>query len=111
MFGHWHKEVKMTDCKYITKDMLSHPVMLRVNDVSLDYFSAKILADRKAKELSSDPMLMAWFDRNSGTFAPGSICCDRDKPSWLVYAESRGADISVDINDQDYVFVYKDASE
>ena len=101
----------MTDCKYITKDMLSHPVMLRVNDVSLDYFSAKILADRKAKELSSDPMLMAWFDRNSGTFAPDSICCDRDKPSWLVYAESRGADISVDINDQDYVFVYKDASE
>jgi hypothetical protein len=27
-----------------------------------------------------------------------------------VYAESRGADISVDINNLDYVFLYKDAS-
>jgi len=100
----------MTDCKYITRDMLGHPVSLRVDDLPLDFFSAKALADSKARELSSSPMLMAWFDRNSGRFAPDSICCDREKPSWLVYAESRGADISVDINDQDYVFVYKDVS-
>jgi hypothetical protein len=28
-----------------------------------------------------------------------------------VYAESRGADISVDINNEDYVFVYKAVAE
>ncbi|MHB8204177.1 MAG: AF1514 family protein [Desulfomonilaceae bacterium] len=101
----------MIDCKYLTRDMLSHPVTMRVDEGPSNFLSAKILADGKAKELSSEPMLVAWFDRKSGTFAPDVICCDRDKPSWLVYAESRGADISVDINDQDYVFLYKDVSQ
>ena len=78
----------MVDCKYVTREMLSHPVTLRVDDSPLDYFRAKSVADHKAKELSSDPMLLAWFDRKSGTFAPDVICCDREKPSWLVYAES-----------------------
>ncbi len=100
----------MTDCKYVTTDMLSHPVAMRVDKGPLDFSSAKILADGKARELSSEPMLVAWFDRKSGTFAPDVICCDRNKPSWLVYAESRGADISVNINNLDYVFLYKDAS-
>jgi hypothetical protein len=56
-------------------------------------------------------MLLAWFDRKSRTFAPDVICCDREKPSWLVYAESRGADIAVDVNNLDYIFLYKDASQ
>ncbi|MFA6221242.1 MAG: AF1514 family protein [Desulfomonilaceae bacterium] len=97
----------MVDCKYITRDMLTNPVSVRIDDRPADFPSAKSLADQKAKELSSDPMLLAWFDRKKGTFSPDVICCGDTKPSWLVYADSRGADISVDVNDLDYVFVYK----
>lgn len=97
----------MVDCKYITRDMLTNPVSVRIDDRPADFPSAKSLADHKAKELSSDPMLLAWFDRKSGTFSPDVICCGDTKPSWLVYADSRGADISADVNDLDYVFVYK----
>lgn len=100
----------MVDCKYVTRDMLRNPVTLHVDKGPSDFSSAKILAYEKARELSPEPMLVAWFDRKSGTFSPDNICCDREKPSWLVYAESRGADISVDINNLDYVFLYKDAS-
>ena len=109
--GHRCTEVPMMDCKHITRDMLTHPVMVTVDDNPLDFSGARAVADRKARELSSDPMLVAWFDRSSGRFSPDVICCDRDKPSWLVYAESRGADIEVDINNEDYVFVYKAAME
>lgn len=103
------EEVIMMDCTYVTRDMLNHPVMVRVDDKPLDFSGAKVLADQKAKELSSAPMLLAWFDRQRRKFSPDVICCDRDKPSWLVYAESRGADISVDINNEDFVFVYRSA--
>jgi len=103
------EEVIIMDCTYVTRDMLSHPVIVRVDDKPLDYSNAKALADQKARELSSDPMLLAWLDRQEGKFSPDVMCCDRDKPSWLVYAESRGADISVDINNEDFVFVYKSA--
>ncbi len=99
------------DCRYITKDMLTHPVRVMLDDNPLDFSGARTIADRKAKELSSDPMLLAWFDRSSGRFSPDVTCCGDDKPTWLVYAESRGADIEVDINNEDYVFVYKGAME
>jgi hypothetical protein len=101
----------MMDCKYITRDMLTHPVMVTMDDKPLDFFSARTLADSKARELSSDPMLLAWFDRSGGRFSPDVICCGDSKPTWLTYAESRGADIEVDINNEDYVFVYKGAME
>jgi hypothetical protein len=101
----------MMDCRFLTQDMLSHPVMVRVDDYHLDLMSAKTIADHKARELSSDPMLLAWFDRKRGKFSPDVICCGSVKPTWLAYAESRGADISVDINNEDYVFVYKAIGE
>ena len=101
----------MMDCKVLSQDMLSHPVMVRVDDNPLDLMRAKTIADHKARELSSDPMLLAWFDRKKGKFSPDVICCGTEKPTWLVYVESRGADISVDINNEDYVFVYKAGEE
>lgn len=30
-------------------------------------------------------------------------------PSWVKYAETRGAKLSVSINEEEYVFIYKDA--
>ncbi len=99
------------NCRYVTRDMLSHPVMVRVADHPLDMMAAKAIADHKARELASDPMLLAWFDRKTGKFSPDVICCGSEKPTWLVYAESRGADISVDINNEDYVFVYRAGEE
>ncbi len=101
----------MVNCKYITQDMLTHPVMVKVDDKPINFSSARLLADEKARELSSDPMLLAWFDISTGRFSPVVICCGQNKPTWLIYAESRGADIEVDINNEDYVFVYKAAME
>lgn len=99
------------NCTYVTREMLSHPVMVRVDDNPLDMMAAKVIADHKARELSADPMLLAWFDRKTGKFSPDVTCCGSEKPTWLVYAESRGADISVDINNEDYVFMYRAGEE
>jgi hypothetical protein len=95
------------DCTIVTKSMLNNPLEAHLEG-SPDFLKAKSVADEKAREMLPDPMLLAWLDRKSGKFAPEQICCDRDKPSWLVYAESRGGDLIVDINDEDFVFVYRD---
>ena len=52
-------------------------------------------------------MLLAWYDRGAGTFSPQVTCCGDDKPAWLIYAESRGGDLVIDINEEAYVFVYR----
>ncbi len=58
-------------------------------------------------KISEQPMLLAWFDRKAGKSTPDVICFGTRKPNWLVYAERRGGTLSVDINDQEYVFVYR----
>ena len=75
----------------------------------LDFGEARKLADQKAKELGEDPMLLAWYEQKSGTFSPPVECCSEIKPGWIVYAESRGGSITIDINDEEYIFIYLDA--
>ncbi len=97
----------MINCAYASKWMLNNPIEVRTGE-SLDFSTARSIADQRAREKAVEPMLLAWFDKKSGKFAPEQICCDREKPSWLVYAEACGGRIAVDINNEEYVFVYRD---
>jgi hypothetical protein len=96
----------MTECIVLRRDMLKNPVQVQVDD-DLDFARAKELADREARKKSADPMLLAWYNGRTGQFSPMVECGAEDKPAWLVYAESRGGDICIDINDEEYVFVYR----
>lgn len=97
----------MSECPVpLTREMLADPVDLRIEDPGLDFSRAKQAADRRARELAPQPLLLAWFDRQMGRFSPNIVCCRADKPTWLIYAESRGGDLVIDINREDYVFVY-----
>jgi len=90
----------------LTKRMLISPITVRIPGETLTLATAKKIADNKAKEICSDAMLLAWFDKKTGEVSPRVECCREDKPGWLVYAESRGGDIVIDINDEEYVFIY-----
>ena len=39
--------------------------------------------------------------RKTGEGYPNIECGKGDKPAWVVYAESRGGDLTIDINDGD----------
>ncbi len=96
----------MEACTPLRREMLVDPVDVQVDDESLDFEKAKQIADRKAGEISPEAMLIAWFDRKTGRFSPPVECGGKAKPAWLVYAETRGANIVVDVNREAYVFVY-----
>ncbi len=98
----------MNTCMRFTKDMLSNPIEIITGPGSVDFGTARIMSDHKAKEVTDDPMLLAWFDRKAGTYSPNVICCDTSKPTWLLYAESCGGTIGVNVNDGEYVFVYRE---
>lgn len=96
----------MPECVPLTREMLRDPIDLCADDPNLDFQQAQSLARQKAGEAGGEPMLLAWFDRLRGLVSPNITCCREDKPSWLSYAESRGGDIVISINDLDYVFVF-----
>lgn len=101
----------MTTCKTVTRKALTDPLDVRIDREGLDFDTARRIADQKAMEVASEPMLMAWYNAHSGQFSPEVECCSEQKPGWIVYAESRGATITIDINDEEYVFIYGEFSQ
>jgi hypothetical protein len=97
----------MIDTRKVRREMLSEPIDVHIGDKALDFDSAKLLADSIAKKETPDPMLLAWFDEKSWTHSPAIVCGCGDKPSWIVYAQSRGANITVLVNEGEYVFLYR----
>jgi len=100
----------MEKCELLTRDILTNPVLIH-EVMPLNFGQARKIADQKAQELASDPMLLAWYEAKSGKFSPPVECCSETKPGWIVYAESRGGAITIDINNEEYIFIYLDASE
>ena len=97
----------MADCMLLSRKMLRDPIDIGVADVPLDFARARAIAEARARQEAADPMLLAWYDRSTGKFSPQVTCCGDDKPAWLIYAESRGGDLVIDINGEAYVFVYR----
>ena len=97
----------MADCIALSREMLKDPIDIGVSDEPLDFARARVIAEARAREVWAEPMLLAWYDRGAGQFSPRVTCCSDDKPAWLIYAESRGGDLVIDINEEAYVFVYR----
>lgn len=100
-------ENSMSVCVPLTREMLPNRVSVNTGSPVTDFQDARRLADQKAAERLAIPMLLAWSDSKAGKFSPNIVCCQEHKPSWLVYAETRGGELSIDINDLEYVFVYR----
>ena len=97
----------MTGCMPLSREMLRDPIDIDVTDAPLDFARARAIAQGRAREIAADPMLLAWYDRDAGRFSPQVTCCGDNKPTWLIYAESRRGDLVIDINREAYVFVYR----
>jgi len=81
-------------------------INLDIDDPDLDFLTAKNIAKQKAIDIANDPMMLSWYNGKTGESYPNLECGPGDKPAWITYAESRGADFTLDINDGQYVFIY-----
>jgi hypothetical protein len=81
-------------------------VSLRVEKAGLDLESAKQLAKRKAREICAESMLLSWNNAETGEYYPRTECGLGGRPPWVVYAEARGADLIIDVNDGQYTFMF-----
>ena len=96
----------MVGCEIPKAHMLPTPVHLRIEE-ELDFQKAERIAKDQAKSYYSDAMLLSWFDKSRGRYSPYDVeCCSEGKPGWVEYAKSRGGNLTIDINDEDYVFVF-----
>lgn len=97
----------MISCAELTPDMLPNRHAVH-GDKDTGFQQARELAGKEARKHMTDPMLLGWYDRITGAFSPQVECCSEEKPGWVVYAESRGGTLTVDVNNGAYYFIYRD---
>jgi hypothetical protein len=51
-------------------------------------------------------MLLSWNNAETGEYYPAYECGRSGRPAWVVYADARSADLTVDINDGRYTFMF-----
>jgi hypothetical protein len=101
--------MSMVSCAELTRDMLPNPVAVR-GEEGAGLSQARETALEEARKRMTDPMLLGWYDSRTGAFSPQVECCSEEKPGWVVYAETRGGNLTVDVNEGAYYFIFRDAS-
>ena len=81
-------------------------IKLSITDADLDFEKASDLSRARAREINKDAMMLAWFNRRSGEGFPDYDCGAADKPPWRVFADARGGNLTVDVNDGEFIFIY-----
>lgn len=76
----------MADPRRITRDMLHRPIDVHVNGTPLNLKNAKVIADEKALEFSSNPILLAWFEKKQAVTLPISYMVHkRNRAGWYTH--------------------------
>ena len=81
-------------------------VKLQVDDPDLDLAAASALAKEKARSMDHNAMMLSYHSGKTGEFWPNYECGGGGRPPWIVFAESRGYNLKIDINDGQFEFFY-----
>lgn len=96
----------MAELKATSTEYTLDTVNLSVENPGLDLVEATALAKAKARDMDSNAMMLSYHSGKTGEFWPHHDCGGAGRPPWIVFAESRGYNLKIDINDGDYEFFY-----
>lgn len=81
-------------------------VSIEVNDKKLDLARASAIAKKKARSMDPNAMMLSYHSGKTGEFWPAYECGGGGRPPWIVFAEARGYNLLIDINDGEFEFFY-----
>ena len=93
----------------IQSKLNDHPldtVNIQVEDPDLDLTAASALAKKMARSMDRNAMMLSYHSAKTGEFWPNYDCGSGDRPPWIIFAESRGYNLKIDINNGEYEFFY-----
>ena len=81
-------------------------VKLTIDEPDLDFNTARDHAKAKALEINSNAMQLAWYNKQTDQGFPNYDCGPGDRPPWQAFADSRGANLTIDVNNGTFLFLY-----
>ena len=95
----------MAQIRHVTDNQNNEYINMDIPGADLDFVSAKQAAKDKAFERCGHPMILSWKNGKTGESHPNYECGVEGKPFWIRYAEGRGANLTININNGEYVFM------
>ncbi len=89
----------------VTENQPEETIQIDIKGDDFDFLKARQLAKETAFEKCDTPMILSWKNGKTGESYPDYECGINDRPFWIRYAEGRGANLTIDINQGDYVFM------
>lgn len=83
-------------------------VKIMVEGQVIDFALARQLSEDLAASIVQGPMLIAWYDGKKGEEHPSVPECQH-KPGWLAYADGHGGRVRVDVNNEEYSFIFAES--
>ena len=81
-------------------------IKLTIDEADLDFNTARDRAKAKALAINRNAMQLAWYNDQTGQGFPDYDCGPGDRPPWQVFADSRGGNLTIDVNDGTFIFIY-----
>ncbi len=95
----------MTQIFSTTDDHKKEVINFNIDDPKLDFLTAKQMAKETAFKKCNSPMILSWKNGESGESYPNYECGVNDRPFWVRYAEGRGANLTINFNDGQFIFM------
>ncbi len=81
-------------------------IAMHVEDADLDLAKARDMAKAKARDMDRNAMMLSYHSGKTGEYWPKYDCGGGGRPPWIVFAEARGYNLKIDINNGEYEFFY-----
>ncbi len=95
----------MGQIHHVTENQSDEYINMNISTPDLDFVAAKQAAKDKAFEHCDHPMILSWKNGKTGESHPDYECGVEGRPFWIRYAEGRGANLTIDINKGEYIFM------
>ena len=96
----------MTQIHGDISDSRKEEIDLQIEGPDLEFVKAKAIVKKKAQAMYGETMLLSWHNALTGEYYPTYDCGGSDQPAWIVYAESRGANLTIRVNDGAFTFMF-----
>ena len=98
----------MRECEIPREELLPVPVHLTLDEPDLGFDRARDAARDLARSYGNEAEILAWFDSKAGRYYPEMAdCLEGAPPSWVQLAEAKGGNLTIEVNQGQYVFVFK----
>ena len=88
-----------------TEALVTETLDMTIADDTMSFADVSALVKQRARQINKDAMMLSWYNGRTGKGYP-DYECGNQRPFWEMFADARGSNLKIVVNDGCYVFYY-----